>query len=396
MSELKYWLWLSQALGAGARVDEIVAAYPDPGILYSETRTGRAASGVFTKAQLDRLEKCPLTNAENSINLCKRNNWGILTPMSADYPESLRTLPDMPLALFFDGDAGFINKTVCIGVVGTRNPTPEGVELTRSISFDIASAGITVVSGGAIGIDCASHEGALSAGGKTVCVMGCGLGTRYLVQNEHLRSLISKNGVLLTEYPPFAPAGRTTFPLRNRIISGLSEGLLVVEAGEKSGSLITARYALQQGRDVFAVPGSVLSDAYVGTNRLIKDGARVVTGAGDIIFSLKLRFPDLIGEIPREGAKPVPASENPVFAVTAQKEENKVKTEKAAKKREAPLSLGEKEKKVYSFIDCEPVYFDDLCALTGFNAGDVSFAVTVLEIEGLIECSGGRAYKAKA
>nr|MCR5150609.1 hypothetical protein [Clostridiales bacterium] len=125
-------------------------------------------------------------------------------------------------------------------------------------------------------------------------------------------------------------------------------------------------------------------------------GARVVTGAGDIISSFKLRFPDLVGEIPQAGAKPVPVSENPVFAVTAQKEENKVKAEKAAKKREEPSSLGEKEKKVYSFIGCEPVYFDDLCALTGFNAGDVSFAVTVLEIEGLIECSGGRAYKAKA
>jgi DNA processing protein len=189
----------------------------------------------------------------------------------------------MPLVLYVDGDISCLRGKVIIGVVGTRKPCYESTAIARSICGDMAKAGAIVVSGGALGIDSAAHEATLDAGGKTVCVMGCGLGTNYLMDNEAMRRRISKNGALITEYPPMKVASRITFPERNRIISGMSHGVLVVEAGEKSGSLITARCAAEQGREVFAIPGSILTSAYTGANNLIRDGARVALCARDII-----------------------------------------------------------------------------------------------------------------
>ncbi|MBO4341555.1 MAG: DNA-processing protein DprA [Clostridia bacterium] len=366
MTDVKYWIWLSMALGPGARTDEVLAAYPSPEQLYLQSRAQRMMSGVFTKAKLDRLEAVELSEAEKAAEICEKNKWKIYTPESEDYPASLKTLTDMPLVLFCEGDLSCIKDKIAIGVVGTRTPSSESVKIAKSISRDAAGEGAVIVSGGAMGIDTAAHEGALSAGGVTVCVLGCGLGTRYLMGNAAMRSEIAEKGAVVTEYPPFAPAGRTTFPLRNRIISGLSNGVLVVEAGEKSGSLITAGFASEQGRDVFAVPGSILDPAYKGANRLIKDGAKVITCAGDMLEAYRQVYPEKLSQ-------PVPQKEAPV-------------------RLREPEGLSPEALAVYRALGKEPVRADEICVKSGLQAFQVMAALTELELSDYAQQTEGKGY----
>ena len=247
-----------------------------------------------------------------------------------------------------------------------------------------------IISGGALGIDSAAHEGALEANGKTVCVMGCGLGCGYLRENEDLRRRISQSGALITEYPPLAGVTRSSFPERNRIISGISMGVLVVEAGERSGSLITARKANEQGRDIFAIPGSVLSSAYTGVNRLIRDGASAVTCAEDILggyemmyperLNLKAQVPDMI-EQPRQAVK---------LNFYGEKEEKSVvlKIEKQPPSNLDPDSLA-----VYNLFKGEPLSADEICAMSGLPISKVLTALMMLEAENIIRAMGGNSYQ---
>lgn len=367
MSEAKYWIWLSMALGAGARTDEVISAYSSPEKIYNESRMERTISGVFTKAKLDRLESVQLSAAENAVELCRKNGWKIYTPDDSDYPSPLRNLVDMPLVLFCDGDINCLKGKIAIGVVGTRNPTFDSVKIARKLSSEISEKGAVVVSGGALGIDSAAHEGALMAGGPTVCVLGCGLGTRYLMTNDSMRREIAKTGAVITEYPPFAEASRTTFPLRNRIISGLSNGLLVVEAGEKSGSLITAGCAANQGKDVFAVPGSILSTSHTGVNKLIKDGAKAVTCADDLLEPYREAYPQKFA--PKEQAKP-----------------------EKAKSRAVPADIDGDALAVYKLLGKEPMHSDEICIESGLSSPRVMAALTELEIMGYAEQTEGKTY----
>lgn len=371
----KYWIWLSNALGAGARVDEIISAFPDPREIYEADETKRIISGVFTRRQLERLEKAKLTDAENAVALCNRNGWHIVTPSDREYPAGLRKIPDMPLVLYVDGDISCVRGRVMIGVVGTRKPCNESIEVARRICFDLAAAGAVVVSGGALGIDSAAHESAMNAGGKTVCVLGCGLGCDYLKENEAMRRQISKNGALVTEYPPLAGASKTTFPIRNRIISGMSHGVLVVEAGEKSGSLITAKRAVEQGRDVFSIPGSVLTTAYSGANNLIRDGAKAVIGARDILEAYSVMYPDRLN----------------LNAIGAQIKRTAPEKPKPVKK-ESVSGLDPDTAAVYNLFGEEPLHPDEIGAATGMAPSKVISALMQLEILGLIKQGGGKNY----
>lgn len=371
MSEAKYWIWLSMALGAGARTDEVLSAYTSPEAIYHETRRERIISGVFTKAKLDRLEKVQLSEAEKAVELCHKNGWKIYTPDDESYPEKLRNLTDMPLVLFCDGDLSCTDGKVTIGVVGTRNPSFESVKIARKLSFDMAQKGAIIISGGAQGIDSASHEGALTAGMPTVCVLGCGLGTRYLMSNAAMRSEIAKIGAVITEYPPFSEASKTTFPLRNRIISGLSNGVLVVEAGERSGSLITAGCAINQGRDVFAVPGSILSTAYTGANKLIKDGAKAVTCAEDILEIYEGLYPKAFESIKTKAAE---------------------SSNKKLDQRIVPHDIEGDALIVYKILSETPLHSDEICAISGLNPAKTMAALTELEIMGYASQTEGKNY----
>lgn len=265
------------------------------------------------------------------------------------------------------------------------------------MSRGAAEAGAVIISGGALGVDTAAHRGALIAGGKTVAVLGCGLGTAYLNENRGLRDEIRKSGALVTEYPPFTRAGRTTFPMRNRIISGLSLGILVVEAGVKSGSLITANYALEQGRAVFAVPASVLSVDFAGTNKLIDDGAMVVTKPVQLVAPYAERFDTLdvsrvrsIDEYitgSRERAANAPEPKEPDFSPDGAERERRLENEKRAG------SLSGDTAQVYCCLSEMFAHIDNITEGSGIPVNRVKAVLTQLEIMGLAESTSGKRYK---
>lgn len=377
----KYWIWLSSVLGAAKRVDEIMCAFPEPHKLFEATEKDRMLAGVFTKGQMEKLGEKSLDAALTAISVCNKNGWHIVTPDDEFFPDMLHKIPNMPLVLYVDGNKECLRDRVSIGIVGTRRPCAESIAITRKVSADLVKAGATVISGGALGIDSAAHEGALDANGKTVCVMGCGLGTRYLMENAAMRRRIAENGAVISEYAPFTAATRITFPQRNRIISGISLGVLVVEASEHSGSLITAACANEQGREVFSIPGSVLTSAYAGANRLIRDGARAVTCAEDILMVYSDMYPDEIN-LKAMGDSSIKAEE---LLVPKPKK-------KAAVKKECPPTLSPDEVAVYNLFAEESLHPDEICVMSGLSPSKVITALMKLEIEELIEQTEGKNY----
>jgi DNA processing protein len=227
-----------------------------------------------------------LRDPESEWNYLRSRDFRLICIGDEDYPENLAAIPDPPAVLFSSG-ALLPRDLVSVAVVGSRYASPAGILFAEKLSSDLALCGITVVSGFALGIDSAAHRGALKAGGRTLAVLGCGLDVNYPSINADLREEIAKSGALLTEFLPGAPPSSGNFPSRNRIISGLSLGVVVVEAAERSGSLITARFALEQGREVFAVPGMARSTRSRGAHRLIKQGAKLVEGVEDILEEIR-------------------------------------------------------------------------------------------------------------
>ena len=376
----KYWVWLSLALGPATRNDAILSAFPDPKKLYFSSEAERIVTGAFTKRQLGKLENAKLEDAEKIVATSKKYGWQIVTPDDKIYPTGLRKIVDMPFVLYVDGDISCLRGKVIIAVVGTRKPCNESIAIARRISSDLSKAGAVVVSGGALGIDSAAHEAAIESEGKTVCVLGCGLGFDYLRENEPLRRAVSRNGAVVTEFPPMTAASRSTFPVRNRIISGMSHGVLVVEAGEKSGSLITANRASEQARDVFAIPGSILTTAYNGANALIRDGARAVAGARDILAPYAVMYPDRLNldAIGNEPVEVIPPE---------------TKNEAKSVEKKSVSGLDPDCAAVYNLFGEETLHPNDICAMSGLSLSRVINALMNLQIIGYIESDGGKNYR---
>lgn len=397
-----YWIWLSCGLGAGASCLDLVSHFEwNPYEIYGTTFNEIFSLNILTKNRIEKLKSFPIEKAEEILRVSKEKGWKIVTPSSEYYPPNLLTLQDLPLVLFVDGDEKVLTSELSVSVVGARKASDYGVAVARALSSAMASVGFTIVSGGALGIDSAAHKGALDEKGKTICVLGCGLGTKYLMDNEDLRRQITKNGAVVTEFPPFTPASKTTFPLRNRIISGLTLGTVVIEAGERSGSLITARLAGEQGRDVFAVPGDLVSSSFLGTNNLIRNGARAVFSPNDILeeycyrfydkLNIKERFPD--DEIIRRTQKYI-MQERAESSLPQQKTVVEPKLEpKPFAKKEAPSYLTPNALKVYEFIGVEPVHVDEITTSCNLSTDKILSAITELEIYGLVTQLSGRRYK---
>ncbi len=219
---------------------------------------------------------------EQSWERFKRSGLNLITLHEDEYPELLKTISDPPVALFYQGKL----TTPCLralAIVGSRTGTPRGKLLAKKLASSLAESGFTIISGLARGIDMAAHLGALEGGGQTWAVLGSGIDRIYPPENENLARRIALEGLIISEFPPGTPPAPWNFPQRNRIISGLSLGVIVVEAKEKSGALITARFALEQGREVFAIPGDPTSELSRGTNALIQDGAKLVQEIGDVL-----------------------------------------------------------------------------------------------------------------
>lgn len=292
-----------------------------------------------------------LEKADKEIKKASNHDVDIIPYEAKNYPEALKSIDDSPIVLYVRGKIP-VNDKPMIAVVGSRISSLYGQRIAKEISCDLARAGITIVSGMARGIDTAAHEGALEADGTTIAVMGSGLNFIYPAENKKLAERILKKGALISEYSMDVSPEAKNFPIRNRIISGLSKAVLVAEAREKSGALITADIALEQGRDVFAVPANVDSTKSRGSNSLLKQGAKFVTDAADILEELG-------------------------FSVTL--------SEPGAKKGEAVQSLDGDEKKILSFLDSEPVAMDELLERASIPANRVMTALSFLEMKKLIK-----------
>lgn len=405
----EYWIWLQTALGAGARVDELLAYFGDPEKLYNAGSSEWRLSGLLTARKIEALKSTSPSQTAAVFNECRKKGYNIITPGSEYYPERLLSLADMPLVLYAAGDASALKDTLSIGIVGTRGASSYGIETAQKLSFALASCGVTVISGGALGIDSEAHAGAMLAKGRTVAVLGCGLSADYLRENAALRRAIARHGAVVSEYQPFAGATRTTFPIRNRLISGMSLGIVVVEAGIKSGSLITADRALEQGRDVFAVPGDIVRSSFGGTNHLIQNGAKPVFGAEDILNEYEYRYAELIDfekikpltELPytdyRHSAGKSVKTANAKVGSSPVENVQKESAPQAAKeqppvRRDLSDEVSEDAVKVYAVLGTEPTHIDDIVRKSGLKMNVVLRSLTELEIAGAVELKSGKNY----
>lgn len=286
-------------------------------------------------------------------NLAKKN-IKTTTVLDQDYPANLRLICDPPPVLFYQGRWSE-QDSQALAIVGSRRATVYGRKVAEQFGREMAANGFVIVSGLARGIDSAAHQGCLAAGGRTIAVLGSGSDVIYPRENVRLAEQIKENGIIITEYPPGTPPLKGNFPARNRIIAGLSLGVLIVEAAVKSGALITADFALESGREVFAVPGPIMSPNSQGTNNLIKQGAKLVDQAGDILEEFAILE-----------ANTVPFEQLNLFKMTPD------------------------EQVIYECLGWEPVRIEELIVKTGWTASKVQTVLTLLELNGLIEQLPGR------
>lgn len=298
MNELACWLLLQKAPRLGIKtLYKALSYFETPQNIIQTTHQHRENSKLFTKSTLDWLATAKENDVYSDLIWQEESNHHILTLIDPNYPDQLKQIADPPPILYTNGDISLL-KTPQIAIVGSRNPSPSGLDNTDEFSKQLVNYGLTITSGLASGIDAQAHLGALALQQKTIAVCGTGLDRVYPSKHKNLAHQISQSGLLVSEFMIGTPAIANNFPKRNRIISGLSLGVLVVEAQIKSGSLITARLANEQGREVFAIPGSIHNLQASGTHKLIKQGASLVDCVGDIINTLNLISTIPINPIP--------------------------------------------------------------------------------------------------
>ena len=400
---VEYWIWLQNSLGAGARTDEILSYFENPEEMYKAGEYEWRLSGLLTQKKIESLKNSTLEKTNEIINECRQKGYKIITPDDNLFPNRLKNLSDMPLVLYGMGDCSVLNDTVSIGMVGTRNASNYGIETAQKLSFLLALSGATIVSGGALGVDSEAHAGAMLAKGRTLAFLGCGFSVNYLMENASLRRAITRYGAVVSEYSPFTPASRTTFPTRNRLISGVSLGIVVVEAGVKSGSLITANYALDQGKDVFAVPGDIVRSSFDGTNYLIKNGAKPVFTAEDVLNEYEYLYGDLldmsnakttIASVPYvDYRKKKPKTQSVEIKVVSP--ETKTSEEKAEpiERKSLPDDISNEAKIVYSVLNENGVHIDDIVRETNLKMNVVLSSLTELELLDFVQLESGKKYK---
>ncbi|HBA93094.1 MAG TPA: DNA-protecting protein DprA [Ruminococcaceae bacterium] len=400
MNDKIYWIWFQYCIGAGRCFDTIIDYFGSVEEFYKSNYLQRKCCPDLTDKMIERAETYTLDDAREIIERCDREGWKIITYDSDEYPKKLKNIYAPPCVLYVNGTLDGVDDMFTLGMVGTRNASPYALKGARVVAKGTARCGGMVISGGALGIDTASHNGALEQGGKTIAVLGCGLGVNYLMQNADLRRRIANNGALVTEYPPDVTASRFTFPARNRIISGLSDAVFVAEAGSKSGSLITANYAVDQNRDLYVLPASIFDKHFCGTNRLIEDGAGVVTSIkvllspyADKYVNLDMKkladFEELLCDEYKEREIEFFDDEQLTLENIEEHRVNQKKIDDTA------LKITGDEKKVYDVLTDTFCDIDVISRKCSLDIKNVLMSLTMLELDGLAEAGIGKKYRLK-
>ncbi|AMP38949.1 DNA-processing protein DprA [Ralstonia solanacearum] len=373
-AELAAWLRLTETPGIGpVAARQLLAAFGLPQDIFRQSYAAlvKVLPERQARALLAEPDEALAALIERTVAWSAEPGNAIFTLADRGYPPRLLELPDPPTLLYAKGDLSLL-RAAAVGVVGARSATAQGLENARAFAQALSAVNVTIVSGLALGIDAAAHEGALTGPGSTIAVVGTGLDMVYPARNRALAHRIAEAGLMLSEYPLGMGARAENFPRRNRLIAGLARGLLVVEAAAQSGSLITARLAAEQGRDVFAIPGSIHSPLAKGCHLLIKQGAKLVETAADILDELGW------------GQAPAPAPATPTPRATS----------RAPAPASAPAARPAATAAETALLDAlgfDPVDLDTLCERTGQTAAILSAQLLALELEGRIERQpGGR------
>ncbi len=398
MKQLNYWIWLHDCLPARSKSADIFRFYGGPQEIYEDS--ARSASGLFSPGTLERMNQLPLAESYRQLELCAKEGIDLLTPKDLEYPPLLLQIPDYPVLLYAKGNTAVLQQRLPFAIVGTRKPGLRSKHATSLLAERLSACNFVICSGGALGIDSAAHLGALAAGAPTVAVLGGGFLSHYLQSNKDLRKVIATNGLLLSETNPQDEPHKGTFPNRNRIIAGMTVGTLVVEAGRKSGSLLTARDAGLYDREVMAVPGQALGSAYAGAEDLLADGATCVNCPMDVIAQLQASYGSYI-QIPEEqlplllqnvveqenwGALPnlkTPQIEEAYFA--KEKEQKKELTD--------PVTADARV--VYDCFSGCPLSIELLLTKTALPVNRLLGALTELELLGYLQLQSDRNYTLK-
>ncbi len=358
MSARKYWLAFNAVNGVGpVRVRALLQHFGDLEHAWHATETDLRAAGLDRRTVANLLRARHNLQPEAIEARLEALGARAITLQDADYPPLLKEIPDAPPVLYIKGTLQAADRWA-VAFVGTRRATVYGREMTRRLVEPLVGAGITIISGLALGIDAAAHRAALEAGGRTVAVLGCGIDRVYPPEHRQLAAAITKHGALVTEFPPGTPPEAKNFPVRNRIISGLALGVVVAEAPKRSGALLTANVAAEQGRMVFAVPGNVTASSSTGANLLLRDGATIVLSAQDILDGLNLDY-------------------------TAVETRSQVQALVPDDPIEAQLA---------ALLSDDPTHIDELYRRSGLPFAQVSSTLALMELKGLVERHEGMYY----
>lgn len=354
--------WLTYGMFKADFLNTLLEEYGRAEAIYDQFCS---SGGEFLKKYLneyciDQLKlHAPRQKMHEMLLVMQKHNIGIMGSDDHIYPDYLRHIQSPPPLLFYRGDPTCLMGK-CISVVGSRKASPQGIDVTRKICADLSASGVTIVSGLAMGIDAAAHEGCLQGGSPTTAVLGCGLDVDYPLENISLREkIVASGGVLLSEYPPGTRANKQVFQVRNRIISGLSRALILMESQIKSGSFLTVHHALDQGREVYAYPGIPGTEWAEGAHQLLREGANYFTSAQDILEDLN--WADDIPRPPQQAKADLP-------------------------------DMDDDQHKVYILLGQGEKSFDQLAAESGLSAPSLSVALTMLQMTGLIKSLPGKSY----
>ncbi len=382
MTETDYWLWLSLKKSmTSAKIKVLLEYFSSPEEIFRASKEKLSSIKCLNRRTISGLSDKNLDRVIEIKRLCKIYGIKVLTYNSPYYPENLRNISAPPYVLYTRSARRInLNKYIRIAIVGNRESTEYGEKIAENFAYDLANNGMVIVSGMAKGIDSAAHRGCINAGGITVAVMGCGLHMAYPSKNKELMEKIIETGIAISEYPPDCKPEKCYFPERNRIISGLSQGIIVAEAPKSSGSLITANYAIDQDRDLFAVPGDINLSRSEGTNNLIKEYAIAVTSARDIFehYSFENFEIKKIRELQRENG------------ISAPEEYKEARENENIIKQEFYIGLTDEEKHIITKLSKTPVNFEELLELTGISSEKLVSMITMLEIKGKIKTHPGK------